>query len=232
MSFNIKAYMADIDREIIAHRQEIAKRRLRISELEDTRVLMQQREEYRAEINGEVSPFGQMPPGVEIAVRQQRMLSDEGVLSHALKTGALPPPTEQQKREVRAQKQRDYRAREMSPQRVAYKQEYNRKKAEERRAANPGGLNKEGNRRGMGPKKLGLHARYKGLIIAMLKTTKAELNMDAIVDRLNEGPKVGNKARQPVYQALYELRRDGLIESPHGHGTYSYKQPPSNGSPQ
>lgn len=231
MSFNIKAYMADIDREIIAHRQEIAKRRLRISELEDTRVLMQQREEYRAEMNGEVSPFGQMPPGVEIAVRQQRMLSDEGVLSHALKTGTLPPPTEQQKREVRAQKQRDYRAREQTPQRVAYKQEYNRKKAEERRAAGVE-LNKSGNRRGLNQKgsRGTVHSRYKVTIIAMLKGTKAELDMDAIIDRIGEGPKHG-KDRQPVYQALYELRRDGIIESPHGHGTYQYKQL-NNGTPQ
>lgn len=92
MSFNVKSYLIDIDREIVAHRQEIAKRRLRISELEDTRVLMMQREEYRAEVHGEASPFGVLPGGGEIAVRERRELMDEGALSQAAKTGALPAP--------------------------------------------------------------------------------------------------------------------------------------------
>jgi hypothetical protein len=93
MSFNVKAYMNDLDREIVEHRQEIAKLRLRISELEDTRLMLMQREEYRAGRAGEASPFGMLPGGGEIAVRERRlMLMDEGLLSHAAKTGELPPP--------------------------------------------------------------------------------------------------------------------------------------------
>lgn len=227
MSFNVKNYLADIDREIVQHRQEIAKRRLRISELEDTRVLMMQREEYRAEMAGETSPFGTLPPNVEIAVRQQ------------VNGTALPAPTA---REAKAQRQRDYRAREKTPERIAYKAEYTRKKAEERRAQQGLPLNAKGNRRGMGPKAnrkprgSGAHNRYKAQIITMLKGSKAMLNIDAIIDRLGEGEKHG-KARQPVYQALYELKRDAIIYNPSGTGTYAYNavqpaaepQPPSQG---
>jgi hypothetical protein len=88
MSFNITAHLRDIDAEIEQHRKEIAKHRLWISELEDHRLMLMKREENRAVANGHASPFGALP-GVEIAVREQRPMLEDGALSRALKTGKL-----------------------------------------------------------------------------------------------------------------------------------------------
>lgn len=208
MSFNVKSYLADIDAEIAHHRETMRDIRAKLTELEDMRLLLMRREEYRSAVNGRPSPFGALH-GAEIAVREM----EAGVLSQAVKSGlALPSPGGLTQAEKKAEYQR-------------------RKREEKLRLAGitpAEGLNSSGNRRGMvqpphkQAAKGGGHGRYKPTIIALLKSSKGVFNVDAIIDKLGEGPKHG-KARQGIYQALYELRRDGIIESPHGIGTYAYK---------
>jgi hypothetical protein len=188
MVFNVKSYMQDIDREVMQHRQEIAKHQVRIQQLEDMRVLMQQREEIRAEVNGEPSPFG-MLPGVEIAVRERRlMLMDDGVLSHAAaaKSAALPSP----------------------------------------------GLNKSGDRRGMAKgkrtRKLGKPPVYgenaidamRAKVLATLKTEGKPMDTSDIRQALGLE---GTSKMQPVkslHNAIYSLRKHGLIERDDNNYTY------------
>lgn len=64
--------LKDIDTEIEKHRQEIAKHRLWISQLEDTRLNIMQLAEIRAAANGHGSPFGTFPNGATIMVREQK----------------------------------------------------------------------------------------------------------------------------------------------------------------
>ena len=74
MSFNVTPYLKDIDAEIAHHRATIAALKLKIADLEDMRVLMMQREEYRSAVNGHPSPFGELH-GAEIAVRNAPALT-------------------------------------------------------------------------------------------------------------------------------------------------------------
>lgn len=167
-------------------RQEIAKHRVWISELEDTRIMLMQREEHRATMNGHPSPFGTLP-GAEIAVRERALL-EEGVQSRALKEGTPVLP----------------------------------------------GLNAAGNRRGMvkNPKgnKGGSHNLYKVQVVNFLKANRdSQFNLGAIIDRLGIGPMKG-KEKQPLYQALYELKKTGVVISPNGTGTYQWAM--NNATPQ
>jgi len=85
-------------------------------------------------------------------------------------------------------------------------------------------VNKSGNRRGMDqprgkkPRGSGSHGKYKTALVNILKGG-AELSIEAMIARLGEGPKHG-KDRQPIYQALYELKRDKVLHSPSGPGSY------------
>jgi hypothetical protein len=110
MTFNIKGYLSDLDREITLHRQQIAALRVRISELEDTRTLLMKREEYRAELAGQPSPFGTLPDGAQIVVREQLERQT------AMAIGAPVPAFDekQQRREKNAEYQRRYKAKKLA----------------------------------------------------------------------------------------------------------------------
>lgn len=93
----VKDYLKDIDTEIGQHRQTIASLRLRITELEDMRVLIMQREDYRAERTGLQSPFGTIPNGGAIVMRDPEVKAsvaafEDGMMSRAMKEGLLPAP--------------------------------------------------------------------------------------------------------------------------------------------
>jgi hypothetical protein len=215
MSFNVTSYMKDIDAEIAHHRDSIARLRLKITELEDMRVLMMQREEYRSAVNGRPSPFGALH-GAEIAVRDM----EAGVLSHAAKDGiALPAPKQSERR----------RAYEHSPERLAAKAEYRRRKAEEEGRT----LNSSGNLRGMGRlcepragRGKGIHNQYRDKVLALLKAhPNSEFSAGALIDRLNLGL-VGVKAKQPLYQAMYELKKNGVVHCPSSPGSYQLAPAP------
>jgi hypothetical protein len=84
------------------------------------------------------------------------------------------------------------------------------------------GLNSSGNRRGMNDKSKNPIDKdsTKAKVTALLQSTPtAELSVGAIIDRLGIGPLRG-KARQPIYQALWELKRDRIVYSPNGSGSY------------
>jgi len=172
-AFNVNAYLRDIDQEIMHHRQEIARRQVAIVQLEDMRVLMMQREETRAAMNGQPSPFGTLP-GADIVVRQKKLAQTRE--DSDAKAIAAPPQLP---------------------------------------------LNKVGNRRGLHPKRKGsVHNRYKIEVMQLLKKNpQSEFNVDAIIAKLGLGPLQG-KQRQPLYQALYELRKNKIIFSPSGPGSY------------
>jgi hypothetical protein len=91
-------------------------------------------------------------------------------------------------------------------------------------AAKSGGepLNKSGNRRGLAapkkrtPPKMGSHRKqHKDGIVRVLKNNgQSTFDVEGLIDRLGVGPLHG-RARQPIYQALYELKKAGIVTSPH-----------------
>jgi hypothetical protein len=99
------------------------------------------------------------------------------------------------------------------------------------KAIKEGTLNKSGNLRGMvgpatrakrshhkkpqgHPKTGGKHRLHWDEIQTLLKTNpKSQFDIEAILQRLGL-PDYHGKQRQPIYQALYEMRKQGLIQRP------------------
>ena len=217
MSFNVTPYLRDIDAEIAHHRAVIATLRLKIVELEDMRVLIMQREEYRAASNGGPSPFGALH-GAEIAVREQRHLTEQPMWKRALLAPAL---TRDEKAERQRQKKRDYQ------------NEWQRRKREKIE----GPLNKAGNRRGMNNPpgaKIGRRPINKGelhpeamreRVLAVLRA--GPLDAHAVAVALGYGD-INHKAppRRSVGNTLARLTAKGLIVRDEAEMPYLYALAP------
>jgi hypothetical protein len=105
------AYMRELDADIERHRHAIREHQIAIQQLEDTRVLMQQREEFKAYANGQASPFGTLPGGAAIVTRDPRVTAQNApALALAAQPQAIsgPAPDLPEREQQRAPKKRDY----------------------------------------------------------------------------------------------------------------------------
>jgi hypothetical protein len=115
------SYMRELDADIQRHRQAIREHQIAIQNLEDTRVLMQQREEFKAYVNGQTSPFGTLPNGATIVTRDPTVAAaralPEAAAVQAISGPTTPAPdtrtrqSEEQKKANKARYQKAYRER-------------------------------------------------------------------------------------------------------------------------
>jgi hypothetical protein len=195
---NITPYLKDIDEEIEQLRETIARCKVRIVDLEDMRVLMMQREETRARLNGHASPFGAIEGG-QIVVRDPAAMYAQQVGAAALATAppqAIAGPIE------------DPEARKREMKRIANAKYNAKRKAREGKEAIPPP--------GAPLKPDSSQSRVRALLRA---NPQRVFDVDTVMDRLGfEGP----KRRQQVHQSLYQLRLEGSVERL-DKGTYQFK---------
>ena len=234
--FPVTDYLKDIDAEMLMHRQEIAKHQVRLQQLADMRVLMMTREEDRAAGMGLSSPFGTLPEGAEIAVRDPLTYRPAMALTASLeaKTIGRPRLSEDEKKERERVRKR---LREHTPERRNYKAEYNRRKKAERLSRSEilakygqhGAPDEEGPaapvnghagphaRRGQG-----IHRQFADPIKRLfLDRPSTPIMTKEVIDAMFPKEVPNKQQKQAIYQALYDLRRTGFLHQSHQGEPYT-----------
>jgi hypothetical protein len=238
--FHVTDYLRDIDQEMMAHRQEIAKHQVRLQQLSDMRVLMMSREEDRAAMNGHGSPFGTLPNGAEIAVRDP--LTYQPQASALLAPGQSVSAPAKIGRPKLTDEERAERQRQRAPARRNYQLEYNRRKAQERPSAlelygtDDSSVGQRKTRsdkgvpnpaRGAPRAKVARHRMYADRVLALFNNYRSTpLTAGQVIDAIFPGRVPDKAEKQAVYQCLFDLKSNGVItQAAQGH-PYELARPP------
>lgn len=232
--FHVTDYLRDIDNEAMQIRRQIAGLQVRLQQLADMRVLMMTREEDRAAMAGHPSPFGALPSGVEISIRDPLTYQPAAALAAPPEAKTSSPRigrpllSEEEKREKK-------RLREYTPQRRDYKADYNKRKREERRralemygtddssAAVRKARSDKGRPKGPGH---GRYRQYRDQVERLFLDRPSTPLMTKEVMGLVFPGRVPDKAeKQNVYQCLYDLKREGIISQTQHGEPYSLVRP-------
>lgn len=213
-------YLRDIDNEAMRIRQQIATLQVRLQQLADMRVLMMGREEERAVAAGQPSPFGTFPAGAEVAVRDPLTYRPAAAAAiAALPSAHFETPEEADKAErKRVRDQAAYQRRKHRLKRerqAAVAREYgagsNGHALDTLIEAN-GTERKERSDKGKAKPGEGRHrARMDAVHRIFLDRPSMPLMTKEVMDRVFPDRIPLSNEKQQVYQALYELRKQGLL---------------------
>jgi hypothetical protein len=248
--FHVTDYLRDIDQEMMAHRQEIAKHQVRLQQLSDMRVLMMSREEDRAAMNGHGSPFGTLPNGAEIAVRDP--LTYQPQASALLAPGQSVSAPADLGRPKLTDEERAERRLAQAPARRDYQREYRnrmsheaklRRRLEVAKEYGATGLSMDERldtarkvrsdkgvpnpARGTRRAKVGRHRMYADEVLALFNNYRSTpLTARQVIDAIFPGRVPDKAEKQAVYQCLFDLKSNGVItQVAQGH-PYELARPP------